>query len=216
MTQLQLDSQNPMAAVLTPYLLDQQVTRQYYRDGQDLLRAWDFDQDADSGAAAYFNVVWRNLLADTFHDELPKDLWPDGGDRWVAAVTGAARRPAQRVVGRPRHRRRGRGPRRHPAPRAARGPRRDDVAPGAEPRRVELGLPAPARPRRADAGRLGHRAGRVAVQPRRLGGRRRHGRRRRRRAGTPRPSTGPTSSPPRRRCGWSSRSPTSTTPAGST
>ncbi len=87
MTELQLDSRNPMAAALTPYLLDIAVKRQYYRDGQDLLRDWDFDQDADSGAAAYFNVVWKNVLADTFRDELPKDLWPDGGDRWVAAVT---------------------------------------------------------------------------------------------------------------------------------
>lgn len=87
MTELQVDDRNPMAAVLTPYLLDLAVKRQYYRDGQDLLRAWDFDQDADSGAAAYFNAVWRNLLEDTFQDELPKDLWPDGGDRWMAAVT---------------------------------------------------------------------------------------------------------------------------------
>ena len=46
-----------------------------------------FDQDAESGAAAYFNVVWRNLLAKTFRDELPEDLWPAGGSRWVAAVT---------------------------------------------------------------------------------------------------------------------------------
>jgi penicillin amidase len=74
--------------VLTPYLLDLEIKRDYYRAGQDLLRDWDFDQDADSAAAAYFNVVWRNLLALTFRDELPKDLWPDGGDRWVAAVTG--------------------------------------------------------------------------------------------------------------------------------
>ena len=93
MTRLQLDSCNPMAATLTPYLLDLDVKRQYYRDGQDLLRTWDFDQDADSGAAAYFNVVWKNLLADTFHDELPKDLWPDGGDRWVAAVTALLKDP---------------------------------------------------------------------------------------------------------------------------
>lgn len=87
MTRLQLDSRNPLAPVLTPYLLDLGIMRDYYRAGQDLLRDWDFDQPADSAAAAYFNVVWRNLLALTFHDELPEDLWPDGGDRWVAAVT---------------------------------------------------------------------------------------------------------------------------------
>jgi penicillin amidase len=26
--------------------------------------------------------VWRNLLELTFHDELPRDQWPDGGERW--------------------------------------------------------------------------------------------------------------------------------------
>ncbi len=93
MTDLQTDNLNPMAAVLTPYLLDIGIRRQYYRDGQDLLRDWDFQQDADSGAAAYFNVVWRNLLEDTFRDELPEDLWPDGGDRWVAVVTDLLRDP---------------------------------------------------------------------------------------------------------------------------
>ena len=87
MADLQTDSANPLAPVLMPYLLDLDVRRDYYRAGQDLLRDWDFDQDADSGAAAYFNVVWRNLLEHTFRDELPEELWPDGGDRWVAAVT---------------------------------------------------------------------------------------------------------------------------------
>jgi penicillin amidase len=84
---LQLDDRHPLAAVLTPYLLDIGIKRQYYRDGQDLLRDWDLEQEAGSGAAAYFNVVWKNLLEATFRDELPEDLWPDGGDRWVAVVT---------------------------------------------------------------------------------------------------------------------------------
>ena len=51
----------------------------YYADGQELLRTWDFSQSADSPAAAYFNVVWRNVLELTFHDDLPEEVWPDGG-----------------------------------------------------------------------------------------------------------------------------------------
>ena len=62
-------------------------------------------------------------------------------------------------------------------------------------------------------GESGHRAGRVAVQPRRLEGRRRQRDRRRHRRGTPPRATSVTA---RRRCGWWSRSATSTTPAGST
>jgi penicillin amidase len=83
---IQLDTRNPMAPALVPYLLDIALPRGYYSAGQNLLRSWDFDQPADSAAAAYYNVVWSDVLADTFHDELPPDQWPDGGDRWMAVV----------------------------------------------------------------------------------------------------------------------------------
>ena len=43
------------------------------------------------------------------------DQWPDGGDRWFAVVTGLLARAGRPVVGRRGHRR-GRDPRRHPAP----------------------------------------------------------------------------------------------------
>jgi penicillin amidase len=58
------------------------------------LATWDRSQPADSPAAAYFNVVWRNLLELTFHDELPEEVWPDGGQRWVAVMSGLLTRPA--------------------------------------------------------------------------------------------------------------------------
>jgi penicillin amidase len=87
MAELQLDDWNPMAPVLTPYLLHVDLPRGYFSAGQRQLRQWDFHQDADSPGAAYFNVVWRNLLADTFHDDLPEEIWPNGGDRWFAVVT---------------------------------------------------------------------------------------------------------------------------------
>ena len=82
MADLQLDKYNPNATQLVPLLLKIPLEESYYRQGQDQLRGWDFEQTADSGAAAYFNAVWRNLLKLTFHDELPKDQWPDGGERW--------------------------------------------------------------------------------------------------------------------------------------
>ncbi len=94
MADLQLDDQNPIAARLVPFLLDIELPRGYWSAGQRLLRRWDFSQPADSGAAAYFNVVWRNLLAQTFHDELPKELWPDGGDRWFGVVEQLLRHPS--------------------------------------------------------------------------------------------------------------------------
>jgi penicillin amidase len=90
---MQLDDLNPMAPVLTPYLLDVDLPGGYSSSGQRLLARWDFHQGADSAAAAYYNVVWRNLLALTFHDELPRDAWPDGGDRWYAVVSRLLQRP---------------------------------------------------------------------------------------------------------------------------
>ena len=91
MTRLQLDDRNPMAPVLVPYLMRQLMTSDYYDDGQRLLLDWDFTQPADSAAAAYFNVVWSNVLRLTFEDQLPEQLWPDGDQRWMAVVSNLLR-----------------------------------------------------------------------------------------------------------------------------
>ena len=87
MADLQKDTYNANAALLVPYLLDIKLPGGYYRSGQKLLQDWDFTQPADSGAAAYFNVVWRDLLALTFHDQLSESVWPDGGERWWEVVS---------------------------------------------------------------------------------------------------------------------------------
>ncbi len=95
MTQVQRDTTNPMAATLVPYLLDiEDLGSAYYSDGQELLADWDFTQPAGSAAAAYYNVVWSNLLRLTFHDDLRPGIWPNGGDRWFAVVTTLLRDPA--------------------------------------------------------------------------------------------------------------------------
>ena len=94
MEELQSDDRNPIAPALTPYLLEIELPTGYWDDGQEKLRDWNYAQDADSPAAAYFNVVWRTLLERTFHDELPEEVWPDGGQRWMAVVSRLLRRPA--------------------------------------------------------------------------------------------------------------------------
>lgn len=90
---LQLDDDSAMAHVLVPYLLDVSLPKGFDSTGQRLLRGWDFRMDADSAAAAYFAVVWRQLLGLTFHDELRRSLWPDGDSRWFAVMTGLLRDP---------------------------------------------------------------------------------------------------------------------------
>jgi len=95
MARIQLDTWNPMAAELVPYLLDiDTLPTPYYRGGQELLAEWDFTQPADSAAAAYYNSVWRILLQRTFADELDLRVQPDGGDRWFAVVTPMLEEPA--------------------------------------------------------------------------------------------------------------------------
>ncbi|MGI8613640.1 MAG: penicillin acylase family protein [Nocardioidaceae bacterium] len=93
MTAIQTDTYNANAATLTPYLQQISLPTPYYRQGQRLFQHWDYSQPADSAAAAYFNVTWRDLLALTFHDELPEAAWPDGGERWFEVVKGLLKHP---------------------------------------------------------------------------------------------------------------------------
>ena len=179
MTRLQLDERNPMAPVLVPYLMRQLMTSEYYADGQRLLLDWDYNQPADSAAGAYFNVVWSNVLRLTFHDQLPEQLWPDGGQRWMAVVSNLLREPDNQwwddattegvvedrdiILGRGDA---GRPRRAHPQGRAE--PEALGVGPAAPPR---PGAPVP-RPER-------HRRRRGHLQPRPVRGGRRQLQRRR-------------------------------------
>jgi penicillin amidase len=85
---LQADLRNPFAEALVPALLELPVTGEFTLEGIDLLRDWDYAQEADSAAAAYFAAVWATLLELTFADDLPEELWPSGGDRWLEVVVG--------------------------------------------------------------------------------------------------------------------------------
>jgi len=85
MRAIQFDTWNENAAFLVPRLKDAKVTGAT-ADALKTLSAWDFTQPADSAPAAYFNVFWKNLLLDTFGDEIPEDYWPSGGDRWFTVV----------------------------------------------------------------------------------------------------------------------------------
>lgn len=51
-------------------------------EAYEMLAGWDGQQEIDSAPAALFNVFYNNLLAETFHDELPEDYWPGARDRF--------------------------------------------------------------------------------------------------------------------------------------
>ena len=83
---MQTDNSSEIAKLLVPQLLKIDVGDKDVREAQKLLEGWDYTQDADSAAAAYFNAVWRNVLKLAFGNKLPKELRVKGQCLWVEPV----------------------------------------------------------------------------------------------------------------------------------
>jgi penicillin amidase len=81
------------AADIVPLLLRIKVRDPWVLEGQRTLVGWDYTASTDSAAAAYFNVLFHDILKRTFRDEMPPDLWPTGGDRWFAVVSTLLKQP---------------------------------------------------------------------------------------------------------------------------
>ncbi|WP_393081912.1 penicillin acylase family protein [Streptomyces sp. LN704] len=92
MRQMQLDNRSEIATLIVPMLLKLDIADKNVRETQKLLEGWDYTQDADSAAAAYFNAVWRNILKLAFGNKLPKELRVKGQCLYVDPVdtTGPA------------------------------------------------------------------------------------------------------------------------------
>ncbi|WP_329251510.1 penicillin acylase family protein [Streptomyces sp. NBC_01478] len=99
MRQMQLDDSSEIAKLLVPKLLKIDEPDADVREAQKLLEGWDYTQDADSAAAAYFNSVWRNILKLAFGNKLPKELRVKGQCLFVTPVdtTGPVDEDAQKV-----------------------------------------------------------------------------------------------------------------------
>jgi penicillin amidase len=92
---MQGDSYDSNAATLVPILaqLELQPGTPNQAAALDLLKNWDYQARMDSAPAAVFEVFWKNLLADTFNDNLPKDYWPEGGSRWDEVMRNLVKQP---------------------------------------------------------------------------------------------------------------------------
>ncbi|MEU8965732.1 penicillin acylase family protein, partial [Streptomyces sp. NPDC048491] len=99
MQKMQMDNSSEIAALLTPALLKIDVSDPSVREAQKLLEGWDYTQENDSAAAAYFNSVWRNVLKLAFGNKLPKELRPKGECLYVTppAGTGPVDDPDKKV-----------------------------------------------------------------------------------------------------------------------
>ncbi|MGH3470776.1 MAG: penicillin acylase family protein, partial [Nocardioidaceae bacterium] len=93
MASIQLDTYSELARLVVPRMLAIKLPTRYYQQGQGVLRKWNFHMAADSAAAAYFNVFWRNLLRLTFDDQLPEQTWPTGGSRWWVVMLQLLKQP---------------------------------------------------------------------------------------------------------------------------
>ncbi len=91
--QLFYDDTIRLAADVVPTLLKIRVRDGWVAEGQRTLVGWDYSSPPTSAAAAYYNVVFHNILELTFRDELPEDRWPSGGDRWAAVVSTLMTQP---------------------------------------------------------------------------------------------------------------------------
>ncbi|MFI1284446.1 penicillin acylase family protein [Streptomyces sp. NPDC020858] len=78
MRTMQMDNSSEIAALLTPMLAKIEVSDPGVRAAQKLLDGWNYTQEPDSAAAAYFNAVWRNILKLSFGDKMPKELRIEG------------------------------------------------------------------------------------------------------------------------------------------
>jgi penicillin G amidase len=89
---MQMDGRDGGAEILVPYLLavdgrDDPVLSRV----QERLTGWSsganaFQADPRSAGAALYMATWRQVLVNTFHDQLPEDYWPEGGSRWFEVM----------------------------------------------------------------------------------------------------------------------------------
>ncbi|MEX0706225.1 MAG: penicillin acylase family protein, partial [Nitriliruptoraceae bacterium] len=94
MLAIQLDTLNANASNLRRHLLAVSSDDERVTVIQQVVGKWDGHDDTGAPGAAAFNAVWRHVLAQTFHDELPDWAHPDGAARWWEVVRHLLERPA--------------------------------------------------------------------------------------------------------------------------
>lgn len=78
MVAMQTSNRSLGAQEIIPYLDDLSFDDADLDEARNRLLTWDAEMTMDSPEAALFNIFWVQLLAQTFDDQLPDDLAPDG------------------------------------------------------------------------------------------------------------------------------------------
>ncbi len=87
------DDYNASAVYMVPLLMQIPLQDEHLIDVRDILSGWDYQNQMDLAAPALYNAFWRAALVRTFHDELPQDYWPDGGDAWFEIMRHLVQTP---------------------------------------------------------------------------------------------------------------------------
>jgi penicillin amidase len=90
---MQGDNKDLNAETLVPILMQVQLNDARLEKARAILQGWNYQEPMDSAPAALFNVFWSNLLALTFHDEIPKDFWPTGGSQYFEVMRSLVKNP---------------------------------------------------------------------------------------------------------------------------
>lgn len=91
---MQGDDENLNAATLVPVLMKTQIADpKLTAIREQFLAKWDYQETITSQSATVFETFWAHLLQNTFHDDLPQSLWPDGGDRWFEVMRNLVQKP---------------------------------------------------------------------------------------------------------------------------
>ncbi|UKO98101.1 penicillin acylase family protein [Nostoc sp. UHCC 0870] len=90
---IQGDNLNLNAQNLVPFLQNLTFDTPRLKAAQKLLQDWNLQLGMTSPVAALFEVFYKYLLADTFHDQLPSEYFPDGSDRWYAVLQNIIQQP---------------------------------------------------------------------------------------------------------------------------
>ena len=86
MRAIQMDSHNALADFLVPKLLEQPAPTDT-EQARELLATWDYQQAADSAAAAYFNAVWAQMVERMFDAAADTELiTSSGNDRFWLVI----------------------------------------------------------------------------------------------------------------------------------
>jgi len=78
MVKIQTDNQDLFALEIIPYLGELTWQDPDVSAARDRLLEWDGQMDMNSPEAALYNLFWVQLIDNTFADQLPEDLIPDG------------------------------------------------------------------------------------------------------------------------------------------